>query len=554
MLLSNMSKFRFILFSLVVMCFRSGVSQDTNRFIVRDLEIFNSFYNKLLEKYVDSIQSAKLMHAGMDAFCKLLDPYTVFTDSADILARRNAWKGVLYSGIGVNIIQRDSFVVITGISEGTPAYKTGLRIGDQLVKADSILLQGNSLSDVVSHLKGKDWTPLKLTVFRPVTGYMEFTLIREPIIAKSVRWYGLLDDSTGYIRCEQFLRNSYDTMLFAFKYLTRNVHFRRLILDFRDNIGGLVQDAVNSANIFLPKGRIICSLKSANNKGANYDYTALYDPVDTIIPIVILTNQNTISAGEIFCGAMQDYDRAVIIGARTFGKGYVQGTHSLAHGAELYVTSARYFTPSGRCIQTLDLTHRYIDGSVNLINDSLKKAFYTRNGRPVSSNGGIEPDVVLEPEKESNELINALINNYIIADFATIYRNSHENVPNIKTFKISEEDYKNFVKNAKLKLKPIRLRQEEVLSNLLKECVASKQSRLYRSLKKSLNRAVQEKYCLFKDSKNGITSAVEKAIIIRYFHYSGEIRYNFFHSVPFKKALSILNHNLIYLNILHQVQ
>lgn len=543
----KMLRLYFLLFFLLRMGI--GNSQNNSNTILRDIGIFNSFYGKLLEKYVDPLQSDKLMRSGIAVICRLLDPYTVFTDSADIMARRNAWKGVLYSGIGVNIIQRDSVTVITSVNEGGPAARAGLRPGDQLLRADSIRLTGKTLNEVTSALKGKEGSVVNLQISRPVSGIDDFMITREKIIAKSLAWYGMLDDSIGYIRCEQFLQNSYDSMLYAFRYLRRNDHFCRLILDFRDNIGGLVQDAVNAVNLFIPKGKVVCSLMSVNNKGANYDYITLYDPIDTIIPVAILVNNNTISAGEIFTGAMQDYDRAIVTGTRTYGKGYVQGTHSLAHGAELYVTSARYYTPSGRCIQALDLTHQYIDGSVNKISDSLKKTFYTANRRPVKSNGGIEPDIFIESSMEKNELVNALVSQYIIFDFAARYRNTHEAPPEILSFKLQKDEYSAFEKNTLPRLGKIKLKQENSLEALLNEGGSTKQQRL---LKKALFQARKHKYTLLRQSKEQIIPLLEKEILSHYYGFRGRVMFDFGHDQQLKEAVRILRTPAVYSKILNR--
>jgi len=492
------------------------------------------------------------MHAGINAFCKLLDPYNVYSDSTEIAVRKNAWKGILYSGTGINIILRDSMVVITGLTDGGPAQKGGLRIGDKLISAGGVNLKGKSLAEVTGLLRGQEGSQLRLIADRPWQEMIEFNLTREKIMAKSVSWYGMMDDSTGYIRCEQFLENSYDTLLSAFRYLKKNKSFKRLILDFRDNIGGLVQDAVNAANIFLPKGKVICRLISENNAGANYNYTTLYEPVDTIIPVVILANQNTISAGEIFISAMQDYDRAVIIGQRTYGKGYVQGTHSLAHGAQLYVTSARYFAPSGRCLQSTDLTHHYIDGKVNGINDSLKKMFFTQNHRPVYNYGGIEPDIIVDRVNMNSELVNTLFSNFIIADFSTFFRNTHAPPPNLNNFLLSEAGFNDFMSFAKQKLMPIRLNTENTLVALMKEAELSCSKSLYRQLKKALKKAAKNKYGLLKNSKNELIPLLEKEIITRYFNYSGEIRYSFLYDPYLLKAGFILNDKSLYHKLLNK--
>ena len=544
-----MRKFLFITFCSWVLSL-NAFCQEAHPGLTRDLEIFNSFYTLLLDQYVDPVHSPGLMQAGINAFLKLLDPFNVYTDSADISARRNAWKGILYSGIGVNILHRDSFVVVTQITEGYPAMKAGLRVGDKLLSAGGISLKNKPLTEITPLLKGAEGSTLQLVVDRPGIGQKNFTLSRERIFSKSITWYGMIDDSTGYIRCSQFLENSYDTLLSAFHSLKKHAQLKRLVLDFRDNIGGLVQEAVNAVNIFLPKGKIVCSLQSKNNAGGNYNYTTTSEALDTLIPLVILVNHNTISAGEIFTGAMQDYDRAVIIGERTYGKGYVQGTHNLAHGAQLYVTSARYYTPSGRCLQAMDLTHKYIDGKVNLISDSLKQVFYTRHHRPVHSNGGVEPDIPVPAENTTNEMLTALQNCNLPGDFATLYRNARALEPGYR-FSLSPRDYKAFEIYAAPYVKTMQLADELQLKSLIDKAKARADKKLARSLEKALLQAQKVKMEAFYQSKSHIKSLLEKEIIIRYYHLSGEVRYSFLHDVYLLKAINVLNNRAVFRSILH---
>lgn len=533
-------RFSLIFSILIFSCSISCSQTDSAEVIEKNTEIFGSYLKILASDYVDRISTTPLLHKGIDAINQALDPYTAFFDEQETKDRYKAWEGYLFSGIGVSIYERDSLVTISELYKNCPAEIAGLRAGDQITALDSVSMKGVPFAEVVKKIKGAENTAVLITVKRPGVGNIDIPVVRKNIISKSVTWYGMINDSIGYIRCSQFLINSYDSMLAALNSLRNNSRFNYLILDLRDNTGGLVQDAVNTANLFLPKGKLICDLKSDNHKETDYNYTTLYEPVDTTLKIVALSSNVTVSAGEILLGALQDYDRAVIIGQRTFGKGYVQGTRNLAHGCQLYVTGARYYTPSGRCIQELDYTHKYLDGKVNKINDSVKPVFYTRNKRKVNACGGIEPDVKSEPPAGLPEAVSLLNNNFITGDFATLYRNTHEQLPDIASFSLPQKDWNYFFNTAVNKLPSLVSVKESEINNFetsLEKDGACKHCR--NEINKIKRKLKKEKLAGLRKNADILKALLEKEILIRYYNFDAIIKYSFFHSPEIEKAIEI---------------
>jgi len=532
---------KILLLILLIMLMNSGFSQNDS-VVNTNIEIFSSYLKKLNSDYVDKINITKLVHKGIDAMNQSLDPFTVFSDEEEVKARRNGWKGYMFSGIGAGVAPLDSCVIITELYRDCPAQLAGLRIGDRIIEINSYPVTGKTLGEVVSLLKGEDGSGIVIKVSRPGVGNLLFALIRKKIIARSVNYYGMINDSIGYIKCSQFLENSYDSMRVALASLEKNKKFSCLIFDLRDNTGGLAQDAVNTVNLFLPKGKLVCSLKSTNNPESKYDYITQYDPVDTNVRIVVLSSGITVSAGEIVCAALQDYDRAVIIGQRTYGKGYVQGTRQLANNTELYLTAARYYTPSGRCIQEIDYTHKYLDGTVGKLKDS--SVYYTKNHRKVEASAGVSPDVKLDLAAAWPESVSMLVSNSVIRDFAVSYRNTHETYPDFATFKLSENDYNNFYKTALKKIITLNNSSEAEIVNF--ESLLQKDS-INRECIKEINKLKakikKQKIAELKNNTPLLKSLLEREILICYYNSEGQMKYTFYYSTEVQKAIEIFKNN-----------
>lgn len=366
-----------------------------NEQVEKDLEIFSAFYRTLNEHYVDSIHSDKLIKRVIDATVKLLDPFTVFYDAEQTKEREKAWLGIQYAGIGATIQQFDSLVYITELLDAYPAQKAGLKIGDAFIKINDTLVTGMDVATVRSKLIGPKDTPVKVEIKRNKNIY-SYSLIREEVVSPAIDIAYVDDNGKGYIRLNHFLKNS--SKLFKQEFLKlKQKNLQHLIIDLRWNSGGIVEETVAILSNFLPAKTEVCFLKGFH-KDANYSYYTENTDGDTLLPITLLISNQTISAGEIFAGALQDLDRAKIIGERSYGKGLVQGTRFPGYGTSLYVTAARYFTPSGRCIQEIKYAG---DITSTTYNDTLK-TFYTKKGKLVKSGVGIEPDLHYKQESKLN--------------------------------------------------------------------------------------------------------------------------------------------------------
>ncbi|MDP1747664.1 MAG: S41 family peptidase, partial [Bacteroidota bacterium] len=354
---------------------------------------------------------------------------------------------------------------------------------------------------------------------RPHVGLVQKTIIRKQIVTKSIPFYTMLDSATGYIQVQQCLRGSDIQFLDAVTDLKKNLKLRSIILDLRDNIGGLVEEAVNCVNVFVPKNTLILHVKG---KAADYNNITHNEPLDTLMPIVILTNSNTISSGEIFTGAMQDLDRAVIVGQKTFGKGLVQGTRFPGQGTSLYLSAARYYTPSGRCIQKRDYSKRYINGKEKIFSDSLKKIFYTRNGRKVFDIGGIEPDIKTEPVQKNTPIVEALKKSSLIFDYATYFRNTREvNVPADKII-VTDVSFYTFVGYIENRKYPFKTPEELKLMEFEELSKNNNTIKLFEKKYKALNQQIIEsKKEMLLQNKEQIKKALQEEIVSRYYYYTG---------------------------------
>lgn len=403
-----------------------------NEQIESDLELFSNFYRTLNEHYVDSIHSDKLIKKVIDATTKFLDPYTVFYDADQTKDREKSWAGIQYAGIGATIQQFDSLVYIVDLLDNYPAQLAGLKIGDAFLKINDTIVSGKDLSFVRSKLIGMKDTPLTLEIKRG-NKILKFNLIRKEVISPAVDLAFIYDKSIAYIRLNHFLKNSSLQFKQKLDSLANQCKIERLIIDLRQNTGGLVDECVAILSYFLPANTQVCYLRGFN-KESNYSYFTYNVDGDTTLPISILISNKTISAGEIFAGALQDLDRAELIGERTFGKGYVQGTRYPGMGTSLYVTAARYFTPSGRCIQE----KKYASDVVTSNYTDTTSIFYSKKGKIVKANGGVEPDINFKnemelslnqifSEKEMFFYLNSLYEKYITAqDTLHFFKNESE--------------------------------------------------------------------------------------------------------------------------------
>ncbi|PTX22888.1 S41A family C-terminal processing peptidase-3 [Pontibacter mucosus] len=417
---------------------------DSERYfeIAKNLDVFATLFKEVNTYYVDDVPPAQMMRTGIDAMLKSLDPYTNYIPEDDIEDFRTMTTGQ-YGGIGAVIGSRDGKVVVQMPYENSPAHKAGLAIGDEILKVNGVDVRGKSTEEVSKLLKGQANTSVKLEV-RSYGQNKSRTLdlLRENIMVENVPYYGMLDGEIGYLQLSGFTVDAGKEVKMAVQKL-KEKGAQKIVLDLRDNPGGLLHEAVNISNIFVEKGKDIVSTKGKVEEW-NKTYKALDEPLDLEMPLVVLTSSRSASASEIVAGVMQDYDRAVLVGERTFGKGLVQVTRPLSYNSQLKVTTAKYYIPSGRCIQAIDYAHRNEDGSVATIPDSLRAAFKTAAGRVVYDGGGVSPDVVVEQPNYS-EIIRTIAAKGYFFDYANKYKLEHPSIPAATEFKLTDAEYKKFV-------------------------------------------------------------------------------------------------------------
>ena len=488
--------------------------------ISKNLDIFNALFKELDMFYVDTICPEKEIKNGIDAMLENLDPYTNYYPESEMEDLKYMTTGE-YAGIGSLISQKDGKVFIVEIYEGMPAYKNGLKVGDVLVEIDGVKVDNKTSSEVSEMLKGQAKTTVKVTVERlGEKKRITKEIIREKIVIDPITYSGVLDSNVGYINLSSFTDKSADSFKEAFLDLKNNKKVESLIIDLRNNPGGIMSEAVKITNLFVDKNSTILYTKG---KVSQWDemYKATSEPIDKKIPIVVLVNRNSASAAEIVAGALQDLDRAVIMGERTFGKGLVQTTRDLPYGGNLKVTIAKYYIPSGRCIQAIDYTNRNKDGFVQRIPDSLTSEFKTSKGRIVRDGCGIFPDFFIESEK--NAVISYhLYNEKLIFDYVNLYQSTRKTIAPLKDFKFTEyEEFKEFVKSRSFSYK---LRTEELLNTLI---TTAKEEGYYEIAKKEFD-LLQEKlsHDLDKDLaffRGEITELISAEIAKRYYYQKGEI-------------------------------
>ena len=436
-----------IALGITIMLFVNAKDTDSYFEISKNLEVFTTLFKELSTYYVDPIQPGKLVKTGIDAMLEELDPYTNYITEEDIEDYRFQTTGK-YGGIGSTVRIKDDYLAISEPYENSPITKAGMKAGDLILEIDGRSTKGKEIEDLSKFLKGAPGTQIKLKVKDAFTGAESVkTITREEINVSSVPYAGMVGDQNEYAyvrltqfteRCGSILRSALDSLKKA------NPNTKGVILDLRYNPGGLLDEAVNICGLFINGNQLVVSTKG---KSAEWDkdYKTLGSPWDEKIPLTVLTNRNSASASEIVAGTMQDLDRGVVIGQRSFGKGLVQTTRSLSFNAKLKVTTAKYYTPSGRCIQALDYSHRNEDGSVGEIPDSIKTKFKTKNGRTVMDGGGIDPDIKTT-SKEALRIISTLVTKSFSFDYATEFVKTHPSIAPPKDFKISENDFNDFVK------------------------------------------------------------------------------------------------------------
>lgn len=520
-------KMRWIAALLVVVgaaCFLSFKSGDSRSFqVAKNLDIFNSIVKELDMFYVDTIDPNKTIREGIDAMLYSLDPYTNYFPEEDQSELEQMLKNS-YGGIGSVITWNTKLKrsMIAEPYENMPAANVGLKVGDILMEIDGKDLAGKNNQEVSELLRGQVGTSFKLKVQRPGTEKpLEFDIVRRSIQLPLIPYYTVLDKNIGYINLSSFSGNPSKEFKQAFLDLKKK-GITSLVIDLRNNGGGLLDEAVEIANYFLPRGKTLVTTKGKVKQASN-SYKTLREPLDLEIPLAVLVNSSSASAAEILAGALQDYDRAVIVGNRTFGKGLVQTTRPLPYGSTMKITTSKYYIPSGRCVQAIDYKHRNEDGSVGRIPDSLTTVFHTAAGREVRDGGGVTPDIVVKQEKLPNILF-YLVNDNLIFDYATQYCLKHPTIPAPDKFEITDADYADFkalVKKADFKYDQ---QTEKILKNLKEmaefEGYLTEASEEFKALEKKLTHNLERDLDHFSKE---IKTMIAVEIIKRYYYQRGSI-------------------------------
>ncbi len=511
--------------------------------ITKNLDIFTTLYKELNTFYVDTLNPEKLMQSGIHEMLESLDPYTDYIPEEDMDDYRQQTTG-RYGGIGAVIGTRGEWVTVTEPYEGFPADKAGLRAGDKIIEVNGKNAKNYRTDQVSAMLKGKPGTEVNVKFKRVMADgsetEMSVKMIREEIKIKNVPYYGMVDDKVGYIQLSGFTDKAGAEVKNALLALESKGKLNGVILDLRGNPGGLLHEAINVANVFVDKNIDIVYTKGKIDEW-NKNFPSLNDPVDLKIPVVVLADGGSASAAEIVSGSLQDLDRAVVMGQKTFGKGLVQSTRSLPFNAKLKITTAKYYIPSGRCIQAINYAERNEDGSVKRIPDSLKVAFKTKHGRTVYDGGGIDPDIAVEPEKLTPITI-SLITKNLIYDYANEYRAKHEKIGPAGSFKLSDAEYADFITWVGKKDYDYTTRSEKILNDL--KTTAEKEKYYdavkddYEAMKKTM---IHDKQRDLEKEKTQIKSLLEEEIVARYYLNTGRIQAALTNDTELKKAIELLN-------------
>ena len=507
--------------------------------IAKNLDVFTAVYKEVNINYVDDINSAKMIKNGVDAMLDGLDPYTEFVPESEIEDYKLHYVSTQYGGIGSSIFARNGKVYVSEVFSGFPAQKADIRPGDQLMKINDVVLDGKDNDQVGLLLKGAKGASIKLLIKRNnVPQPFEKNLVRDEIKQPNVSYYGMVDGNMGYIKLDKFLENSADEVTNALTALKKN-NPNGIILDLRSNGGGILQEAVKIVNLFVPKDVEVVSQKG-KIKEKNFTYNTVGTPMEPNLPLAVLVNNHSASASEIVAGSLQDLDRAIVIGQRSYGKGLVQQTFNLPYNSLVKITIAKYYVPSGRCIQEIDYTHRKDDGSVVKVADSLIHEFKTKNGRSVYDGSGIYPDIFIKAEHFAN-VTQALVGKLLIFDYATRYRETHPSIIEPRTFSLSDVEYSDFTKFLSDKNYSYNTASEKLLTNLKTEATKEKQfSEIqpeYDALKEKMAVSKRNDLQIHKDE---IKQVLENEIASRYYFEKGRYETNFKYDKELAQAIKVM--------------
>ena len=499
-------------------------------------EIQNAIVMELNKSYVDSLPVDRIMRAGVDAMLEELDPYTVYIpeeENEDL----QMMISKTYGGIGAIIHKKkEANVIINEPYAGSPAQKYGLQCGDEILAIDGVPTKGLETKESSDRMKGKPGTTVVFTVKKVHTGdTLDIPIVRERIHFPDIEYAGMLNDTTGYILQSGFTDNVANDLRSRFLDLKRQ-GMKKLVLDLRGNSGGLMSEAIGIVSLFVPKGSLVVTSKG-NTADSVHEYRTSTEPVDTGIPIIVMIDSGSASSSEIVSGALQDMDRATIMGKRSYGKGLVQSIRPLPYNGQMKVTTSKYYTPSGRCVQAIDYAHRNEDGSVGHIPDSLTSEFRTASGRIVRDGGGITPDVDIDVPQYSR-LVYSLVLGGVLDQYVIDYARRHESIPAVDDFHFSDEDFEDFIAFAKTQdfdyRSSARTYFDQMKKELEKDGLAESMSEELKALEKALE---MDKERFIRLKKDEIVPFIEEEIATRYWFQEAGVKVRLRYDDQLWKAL-----------------
>ena len=500
-------------------------------------EIHNAILKELNRSYVDSLPVDRIMRAGVDAMLEELDPYTVYVPEEENEDFQMLMSKT-YGGIGAIIHKKkDENVVINEPYAGSPAQKYGLVCGDEIIAIDGVLTKGLETKESSDRMKGKPGTTVVFRIKKVRTGdTLDVPVVRERIHFPDIEYAGMLDDTTGYILQSGFTDNVSAEMRAKFIDLKKQ-GMKRLVLDLRGNGGGLMNEAVSIVSLFVPKGSLVVTSKG-NAPESYREYRTSAEPVDTEIPIIVMIDSGSASSSEIVAGALQDMDRAVIMGKRSYGKGLVQSIRPVPYSGQIKVTTAKYYTPSGRCVQAIDYSSRNEDGSVGHIPDSLTREFRTASGRVVRDGGGITPDVDVD-FKDYSRLVYSLVLGGVLDQYVIDYCRRHESIPAVDDFHFSDADFEDFIAFAKTQDFDYRSSAKTYFDQMKKELKKDGLDEAMSGELKALEKALEmDKERFIRLKKDEIVPFIEEELATRYWFQEAGVRIRLRYDDQLKKALA----------------
>jgi carboxyl-terminal processing protease len=515
--------------------------------VSKNLDIFASLYKEININYVEETEPGDLMRRGIDSMLEGLDPYTEYIPESEIEDYKLKYVSTQYGGIGAGTLFIEGKLYVNEVAEVSPANKQEVKPGDQIVKINGIDTKGKDRNQISQLLRGPKGSSLNLVIIRE-GAVINKTIVREEIKQPNVTYSGMLDGQIGYIKLDKFLENAGQEVKEALEAINKN-NPKGVVLDLRNNGGGILQEAVKIVNLFVAKN-VLVVVQKGRNPEKTISYRTLATPIASEVPLVVLVNGGSASASEIVAGALQDLDRAIIIGQRSYGKGLVQQTFNLPYNSLVKVTVAKYYTPSGRCIQALDYAHKGEDGAAAKFADSVMKAYDTKAGRTVYNGNGVYPDLFINPIKYSPITI-SLVNKNLFFDYANAYKKANKVAPNVNTFQLSDADYAQFVNSLADKDYSYTSKTERLLADLRTEAEAeNKLAAVNGDLEDLKIKMLSARKTDLITHKAEIRKVLETQIISRYYYEKGKVEQAFQYDKEILQAKQLFNNQTQILAIL----